>query len=270
MTMTFSLHDCIDSDQMLASSDYGTACPPIPGDISNDNMHLLTEKLRIPDIRGLTDRPRMLSMLTKSIEQFPATLITGRAGTGKTALAAAFASGFENVCWYSVESSDIDWRVFSRYFSASLPGQSAQETSFEPQDVPQADIAGFLVKNMPRLYSGKGEQKSIIVLDNIHHLFEARWFDDFFNLLIYSLPSETHALLLCRSKPPSPLWRLRSKQMLNVIDEKLIAFNVTETEDLFASMRLPRTMAREAQRRSFGRISKLMQFSEERGSALSL
>ncbi len=270
MTMTFSLYDSIDSDGMLDRSDFSGFSAMASGDTLNDGMHILRDKLQMPDGHGLVERPRLNSLLTKSAKQFPATLISGRAGTGKTVLAANFAASFKNACWYSIESTDIAWRVFSRYFSASLPGMPIDSSSDDPngKQIDQAEIAGFLVKNLPRLQGNSG-QRSLIVLDDIHHIFDAPWFDEFFNLLLCSLPAETHLLLLCRSKPPSPLWRLRSKQILNVIDEKVIAFNMTETEALFDSICLTRLRAKEAHGKSFGRISKLLQFVEERGAMLT-
>ena len=101
------------------------------------------------------------------------------------------------------------------------------------------------------------------MLDDIHHIFDAPWFEDFFNLLLYSLPPDTHLFMLCRSKPPGPLWRLRSKQMLNLMDERVIAFDQTEAETLFNALGRPLSKAKEAQLRSFGRVSKLLEFARE-------
>lgn len=265
--MTFALDDSFDSDGMWDRADLGYSSSPTSRDTSNDAMHILRDKLQMPHDEGHIARPRLDSLLKKSVKQFPATLISGRAGTGKTVLAANFAANFQMVCWYSIESTDISWRVFSRYFSASLPGKAVINVAEDATDdqVRQTEIAEFLVNNLPRLY-GKSDQKSLIVLDDIHHIFDAPWFDEFFSLLLYSLPADSHLLLLCRSKPPSPLWRMRSKQMLNVIDEKVIAFNIRETEALFDSIRCNGLRAKEAHGKSFGRISKLLQFAQDRNS----
>ena len=67
-----------------------------------------------------------------------------------------------------------------------------------------------------------GAHRGLLVLDNVHHLFDAGWFPEFFRQMIISLGPETRLLMLCRSRPSAPLWRLRSKQMLNVIDETII------------------------------------------------
>ena len=261
MTMTFSLHDSY-------ASSAGPDCSETSGySVSRtcvtpkENMHILRDKLQIPSAKGLLKRLRIDSLLEKSAAQFPATLICGRAGSGKTAIAAGFGEKFKKVAWYTVESTDADWPVFSAYFSASLPAKAGFRNIFAGEVGSQADIATFLAWHASRLGSGKVDKKSLIVLDDIHHTFDAAWFDDFFNLLLHSLPPDAHLLLLCRSKPPGPLWRLRSKQMLNVIDEKIIAFNAVETEDLFDSLSISITHAQEAHRKSFGRVSKLLQFA---------
>ena len=273
MTMTFFLHDSINPNgayDFIDPTDYQTNGA---GEPAKEEFHILREKLKIPNTEGFIGRPRITAHLSNSMSQFPATLISGWAGTGKTALAASFAALHKNVSWYSVESTDFAWTVFSRYFSASLSGticegSFASGLSEQERDASQSEIARFLAEHFPRTDSTPTAEPSLIVLDDIHHIFDAAWFDDFFNLLLYSLPNECHLLLLCRSKPPSPLWRLRSKQMLNVMDETVIAFNIAETEALFKSLGLSTFSAKEAHRESFGRVSKLLQFASERSAIL--
>jgi ATP/maltotriose-dependent transcriptional regulator MalT len=73
----------------------------------------------------------------------------------------------------------------------------------------------------------------LIVLDDAHYLFDADWFGGFFSSLLYSLSPASHLLILSRGTPSLPLWRLRSKQVLGVVDEKLLAFDIEETQRLF-------------------------------------
>lgn len=224
-----------------------------------EEFHILRDKVSMPLPEKLIDRPRLNSILKKSQHQFPATLITGRAGTGKTALAASFAAQKKKVSWYSVGSTDIAWPVFSNYLSASLIGTEGRPPVKTASTASQNEIARFLVTHFSRTQARDG---SLIVLDDIHHIFDAYWFEDFFNLLLYSLQPEAHLILLCRSKPPAPLWRLRSKQMLNVLDEKVIAFNLAETEALFRALGLSASHAADAHRECFGRVSKMLQFAK--------
>lgn len=273
MTMTLSLHDSITPNGTSEHLDYiGQSEPdrPMLDNVERDEFHLLRGKLEVPNCERLVERPRINALLDKAVDHFPATLILGRAGTGKTAIAAALAARTPDVFWYTVESTDIELSKFSMYFSAALsgsPGNGICETTpyADKKDVGKDDLALFLLRSFARIYSAGNGRPSLIVLDDVHHIFDAGWFESFFNLLLYSLPSETHLLLLSRSKPPGPLWRLRSKQMLNVLDEKVIAFNLEETESLFHSLSLPKSSAVEANQSCFGRVSKLLQF--RRGDA---
>ena len=227
-------------------------------------VHLLTEKLEIAPVQGLIERPRLQDLLRKSADQFPATLISGRAGTGKTGLAAQFAGHHEHVAWYSVESSDADWNVFALYFAASI--LRAVESKIDPRrllpvedETSQSVMASFLISVFAEAETELIHEPMLIVLDGVHHLFDAPWFGEFFGLLLSSLPENTNLLLLCRSKPPNPLWRLRSKQQLNVIDEKLLAFNLLECAELARRYGLARADAERAHAETFGRVSKLLQ-----------
>ena len=227
-------------------------------------MHVLREKLQIPRIRGVIKRKRVEDMLHKSLAQFPATLVSGRAGTGKTATAAGLARQADHAAWYSVESSDIEWNVFANYFGTSVLGavkSKATVDSVLPDEihVSQSAIATFLINLFAEAETDLLHERLLIVLDGIHHLFDAEWFGEFFGLLLSSLPENVSLLLLCRSKPPNPLWRLRSKQQLNVIDEKLLAFNLAETVELVKRAGLSRSEAERAHSATFGRISKLLQ-----------
>ena len=233
------------------------------------DIHLLGEKLEAPIFRDLVARPRLEELLRKSVEQFPATLISGRAGTGKTAVAADFAQSRDHVAWYSVESSDVDWNVFALYFATSLLRSvdiktDVQQLLPEVMDGSQSSIATFLINVFSEAETVLLHEPLLIVLDGIHHIFDADWFGEFFTLLLSSLPENVNLILLCRSKPPNPLWRLRSKQQLNVIDEKVLSFDLRETVELFGKHGLKRLDAEVAHAATFGRISKLIDAADRR------
>ena len=232
-----------------------------------DDVHLLNEKLVIPTCRRAIKRPRLYELLDRSAAEFPATLVSGRAGTGKTVMAAAYARSQDNVAWYSVESTDAEWSVFASYFSACLlktVGSEMKVGDFvrADSDGSQPSIASFLIDVLAETETVLVHKPLLIVLDGIHHLFDAPWFGEFFGLLLSSLPENVHILLLCRSKPPNPLWRMRSKQQLNVLDEKVLAFDLSETVRLMTIRGLRRSEAERAHSTTFGRASKLTEYAE--------
>jgi LuxR family maltose regulon positive regulatory protein len=256
--MTFFLHDSLDTGDEIQPRDTGYPTPGFAA-ASRDDIHILWEKLAIPAVGGTIERPRLTELLFKSAASFNATLISGRVGTGKTASAAEFARNYERVAWYCVESTDEDWKVFSNYFAASILGHEkfSAKSNWAVGDTNPSSISQYIDSLIGEADFDDDATPTLIVLDNLHHVFDSRWFPDFFQLLIASLPEHVHPLLLCRSKPPNPIWRMRSKQVLCVIDEKLLAFNAAETIALFKTNGLTEKQARKAHEESYGRISNL-------------
>jgi len=89
--------------------------------MKKDEGHLIREKIAIPVQSGRVPRPRLLRLLENNLASYNATIINGRAGTGKTVLAEGFArrSG-RAVSWYKVDASDSDLRLFCEYLLASI------------------------------------------------------------------------------------------------------------------------------------------------------
>ena len=121
-------------------------------------------------------------------------------------------------------------------------------------------MAIFLYVIASVLESDEKDDRPLLVLDGIDHLFDADWFGGFFNILQPSLSETADVLLLCRSRPPNPLWRLRSKQQLDVIDEKTLAFDRNETILLLKKAGRSQAEAARIHAETFGRVSKLLPF----------
>ena len=263
MSMSFLLQDHFDSTERLSPSIQTTASTPLKGE--RDGVHILSDKLETPNCAGLVERPRLIEKLGRSLSQFAATLVSGRAGTGKTSIAAAYAGTRKSAAWFTVESSDVDWNVFASYLAASVHRAVASKKAVGESlpavtDSSPAAMATFLLNLVSELETTEKDHRPLLVLDGIHHLFDADWFGGFFNILQPSLSETADLLLLCRSKPPNPLWRLRSKQQLDVIDEKTLAFDRDETILLLKQVGRSQAEATRIHAETFGRVSKLLPF----------
>jgi LuxR family maltose regulon positive regulatory protein len=196
-------------------------------------MQLILEKLSIPGESPRISRPRLLNRLSRSLTSCNSTVINGRAGTGKTLLATEFARRCGRcVAWYKVDASDSDPRVFFQYLIASI-------SSYRPnfckgwldnwlKKVTKADIPQLAESLVYELLKQK-EAPLLMVIDDLHLLYDEEWVVPFLSRLVPLLPAEAHLMIVGRILPPAPLWRMRSKQTLSVIDESSLAFTLEET-----------------------------------------
>lgn len=264
MTMALLSEDCFD-----------TRCRPEPGIFHRtaaggeqrrtSELPLIAAKLRLPDAAEGVARIPLIELLERSVRIYSGTLLIGRAGSGKTALAAELARKVPKAVWYSIDAGDADWGVFSRYFQATVLGavQGVASSAGPAEHTPLEMFAGLLT----RLDARSHQWPALMVLDGVDHLFDSKWFAEFFAMLMASLPPHAHVLVLSRTRPPTPLWRLRSKQVINVVDERLLAFSLAETEKLFALHgRKNRREAAAALKECYGRVGKLVRHLETRGA----
>lgn len=232
--------------------------------IKVDSVKLFADKLRVPPVAEPIARPRLTEHLEKSLKQFSATIIVGRAGTGKTALAADFASQNDYcVTWYKVETADSDWKVFSRYLSASFDLNCSDEDFAERGAM---EVSATSESLAARFVAAAEEKPVLIVLDHLHSVFDADWFGEFFNGFVPLLAPKVRLLLIARTLPPIQLWRLRSKQVLGVMDEKLLFFTQDETIELFRKHKLTPGAARKAHKSACGKIARLKEIIEKKSA----
>lgn len=264
MAMTFSLHEDLDLNGADSPFEISPSSSKSRSVKKTDDIHLFSEKMAIPVFENYVARPRLNELLEKNLKQFGATLVTGRTGTGKTALAADFSSRYKRVAWFSVEAAENDWEVFFRYFVESfsriISERQRKKILAEIGEMKNRTVARDVEHLASRVELPPSEKPFLIVADGIHNVFDAGWFAEFFTTLLYSLTPDVHLIMLSRSNSPLPLWRLRSKQVLGVIDEKLLAFTLEETAELFKSFDLPKEKAVSAFGKTYGRISRLEEF----------
>jgi LuxR family maltose regulon positive regulatory protein len=212
-------------------------------------MQVIYDKITVPRRTPRRSRQRLLNMLAEGLDSCTSTTITGRAGTGKTLLAAEFA----RVCgmrtaWYTVEAPDGELPIFLRYLTASVrrqrPGFGREVLENFAGSPGLDDIPALAEAFLYELQECRGEPL-LMVIDDLHLIYDATWVVPFFRRLLPLLPPEAHMLIIGRSLPPTPVWRMRSKQTLCLIEEAALAFTPEEAADLFTGYGLA---ARDAQR----------------------
>jgi len=233
--------------------------------------HFIHEKIAIPAATARTTRLRLLKLLAENVVSANATVVNGRAGTGKTALAADFARhAGRSVSWYKVDAADNDLRLFLEYLVASI---RLQRPSMDPNrlldltDSIESDRAELVAEGLVYQLTDAKFEPLLIVIEDLHLVYDADWLVPFFRRFLPLLPADVHVLITCRSLPPTPLWRLRSKQMLRVVEESELAFTIDEATALFETYGLSEEHARIAWSQTNGRAATISEFAATPGRA---
>jgi len=213
-------------------------------------MPLVRAKLERPAPVPHVVRRRVNELLEASVRSALATLVVGRAGTGKTLAAVDFADRASGrVAWLTVDASDTDFERFATYLLESLGLRANSGLALLPSE----RFAMHLVSEL----ADCADAPRFVILEDLHLVYDAPWFGPFIGQFLPMLPRNVHALLTARAFPPVPLWRMRSKQSLSVVDEDALAFTDLEGIQLFARYGLGEATARTAVRTTRGRAVRL-------------
>jgi LuxR family maltose regulon positive regulatory protein len=224
-------------------------------------MQLIRSKIERPMLAPHLVRERVVGALEESSRSCLSTLVIGRAGTGKSVAAVDLAERSDRrVAWYTVDASDTDFRQFARYLVASLDvGRRAASWSLLPrlETTPAEEIAPFVAECILIELFEWLDEPFLFVLEDLHLLYDEPWFGPFITRFLPMLPLNVHVLVTARGLPAAPLWRLRSKQALSVVEEEALAFTEAEAQQLFAIYGLGEDVARVATRTTRGRAAQL-------------
>ncbi len=202
----------------------GSASAPAPANLSRP---------RVPP--AFVPRPRLVEMLDAD-DGKRVILVSAGAGWGKTLLVASWAGAAaadEPVGWLSLDSDDNDPTVFWFHLVSALRDASAIQ---DVNDLPEPGMGGSLDQSFIRRLTNRLArlpQRVTLVLEDLHEIHDPRVLKDL-AVLIGRLPEQLRLVLIARTDPALPLYRLRAEGELTEVGAADLAFTAEEAAELLA------------------------------------
>ena len=169
----------------------------------------------------------------------PATIVCADAGCGKTTLVTEFARSLAlPFVWYQIDPTDVDLAVFFGYLVYGIRslhpdfGQVFLRFISETEDL--TSKIDQLVDVFVNEVSEQIEQKTIVVLDDYHHVDSSTPIAVAIDRVLQYIPDVLHIVITSRAMPNLSVTRLRSKGLVGVIDREDLLFTPAEVQKLFA------------------------------------
>ena len=199
-------------------------------------IRFIDSKLQRPHVSpNVIKRDRLIERLRSNLD-LSASLVCAGPGWGKTTLAAEFIDAVDlPSVWYDLDPSDADIVVFFQYLVRAVQqavpgfGQSTLGLLSSSGGLRRDQLADLFLFEL----SEAVDHRLIVVLDNLHHVFEAPWSGPVLCRILQLLPENVHFILLARVAPGFTFSRMRSKQAMDHLDDRALAFTESEISDLF-------------------------------------
>jgi len=181
-------------------------------------------------------------------------LISAPAGYGKTTLLVDFAHETDlAVCWYTLDPTDRDPRVFVEHLLTSLarrfPGFGGQTRRVIEAGASLSDggieVVGTLVNEMVALIP----EWFVLILDDFHHIEDAAEVTALLTALLTYQPEHCHLIIASRTVPGSlPFISLAARGEVVGLGQDDLRFTVEEVRALLYQRQQVRITAEEAER----------------------
>lgn len=198
----------------------------------------LSTKLLPPRLsRKVLQRPRLLDRMYSSVDQ-RATIIAANAGSGKTTLAADFVRASRTpFIWYQIDPTDVDLSVFFTYLAFGFRKLNSSFGRGILGFVGETDVSAVRVQQLADIFVNEVaeavEEKTILVLDDFHHLDGSQSLIAAIDRILERMPDVLHLVIVSRSMPNLSATRLLKTGPVGVVDRNDLLFTKDEVQRLF-------------------------------------
>ncbi len=214
-------------------------------------------------------RRRLLETLDNS-RNARVILLVGQAGQGKSTLAVCYAQSHGKLkAWLNMDRSDEDPIGFMVALIGAVksraPDLDFQRLESNLAAYTKAEQKAFLFSSWARLFWETAPARGLMVFDALEKIsFESETFH-LIKALIDFAPPQMGFLFACRKQPPLKLQKLKLAGQALVIDNRQLAFTLSETEAFFRgsyNLDLERQTAGRIQAVTEGWISGVIVFAQ--------
>ncbi len=197
-----------------------------------ESSHAIT-KILLPGKRnGLLHRPRLVNFLHEHIDR-KLLLVSASAGYGKTSLLIDLAHETTlPVCWYSIDSTDSDPKIFLEYIVASLrrqfPDFGSRTMAVLTDPSSMRNVAAVVNTLVTEIYEDVPGY-FILILDDYHTVEESEKVNQIIDSFLRLSPENAHLVLSSRTLPTQlTLTRLTARQEIAGLGQNDLRFSPDE------------------------------------------
>jgi len=190
-------------------------------------------KLSPPRMPNVLLRDRLFEKI-EQLRDYPVIWISAPGGSGKTVLAASYLQQTRpNSVWYQIDAGDDDPAAFFDYMQSALEQSSAGSSISLPMFTPEyrQGIEAFARNFSRELFQQLGDE-GVLVLDNFQDLSDDSATHQVMKQFIAEIPVGVNLIVLSRSDPSKDYLRFRANGSIAIVDNKDIALNHEEIEQV--------------------------------------
>jgi LuxR family maltose regulon positive regulatory protein len=213
---------------------------------------------------GLLHRQRLVDFIHEHIDR-KLILVSASAGYGKTSLLVDFAHDADHpVCWYSVDETDRDPRVFLEYLTASIRQQfpdfgSRTKSALSAMGKANGQLKTLVSALINDIYDIP--DYFAVIIDDYHFVDESQEVNALVDDLLRYLPENCHLIISSRTLPRLTFSRLIARQESVGLGTAEIKFTAEEIKTLLEQaykLDIPDEQAEELARESEGWITGIL------------
>ncbi len=199
---------------------------------------LSARRVAMPVARHVVRRGRLLDRLD-ALADAPVVVVCGPAGAGKSLLVASWMDdrAVQDAVWVNLASvpagSTEVWAAVVAALAASLPDPT---DDLDAVAVLALSRPGEVAARLGGWLTDRGRE-TVLVLDDLHTVSDSDLHAGLVEL-VAAAGDHLHLVVVTRHDPPWPLHRMRADGLLRDVRADVLAFDNTETEELFALLGL--------------------------------